>query len=229
MSVMRKLNTLFRANARGAAEVILDANAIRIYEQEIIDAEELLTRRRDAMATMIANRNELERELEIVKATIVRREEQLQRVPAAERDDALLELAAEEIAAAENQQQQLEIQLAELTLRIRELEAILRQLISEIKQHRRDLKLMSSQARSMAAGNAGSIDTLNGRLQALRRTRAGIGEQIAGGRDLEAGVKEVAQRLDEDPLKRELHRLGGSDEAAHVAAVKERLKGKLAQ
>jgi len=229
MSVLQKLNTLFRANARGAAEVIIDANAIRIYEQEIIDAEQLLARRRDAMAIMIANRNELERELETIKANIIRREEQLQRVPQTERTEALLELAAEEIAAAENQQHQLEIQLAELTLRVKELEITLRQLIAEIRQHRRDVKMLGSQAKSVASGNAAGIDTLNGRLQALRATRASIGEQLAGSRDLEAGVKEAAQRLDEAPLKRELARLGGSDDAAHIAVVKERLKSKLAQ
>ena len=156
MSVMRKLSTLFRANARSSAQVIIDANAIRIYEQEIIDAEALLGRRRDAMAIMIANRNELERELETLKLTITRREAQLHRVPDAERTDALLELAAEEIAAAESQQQLLESQHAALSLRVKELEITLRQLISEIRQYRRDLKLLGSQARSMAAGSAGS-------------------------------------------------------------------------
>jgi phage shock protein A len=228
MSVLGKLNTLFRANARSAAEVVIDANAIRIYEQEIIDAEQLLARRRDAMATMIANRNELERELDTVKATIARREEQLQRLSAEERTDELLDLAAEEIAAAENQQHQLEIQHADLSLRIRELEITLRQLICEIKQHRRDLKLMASQSRSMAGANDAGINTLNGRLQALRATRAGINGQLADSRDLEAGVKEVAQRLDEDPLEREIQRAGVGDDAVHIAAVKERLRKSLA-
>ncbi len=226
MSVMGKLSTLFRANARGAAEAIIDANAIRIYEQEIMDAEQLLARRRDAMATMIANRNELERELETIKVTIIRREEQLQRVAESERTDALLELAAEEIAAAETQQHRLELEHGTLTLRLRELEITLRQLIGEIKQHRRDLKLMGAQAKTLQTG--AGLDTLNGRLQSLRQTRAHIGDQLAGSEQLEAGVKETAERLDQDPLKRELERLGGSDEAAHIAAVKNRLKSSLA-
>ena len=60
MSIFTKLNTLFRAGVRESAEALTDANAIRIYRQEIIDAESLLTRRRDALAAMIAARKEVE-------------------------------------------------------------------------------------------------------------------------------------------------------------------------
>ena len=45
MSILQKLNTLFRAGVRESAEAITDANAIRIYRQEIVDAEAVLARR----------------------------------------------------------------------------------------------------------------------------------------------------------------------------------------
>ena len=45
MSIFRKLNTLLRAGARETAQQITDANAIRIYRQEVIDAENLMLRR----------------------------------------------------------------------------------------------------------------------------------------------------------------------------------------
>ena len=47
-------------------------------------------------------------------------------------------------------------------------------------------------------------------------------------RDLEAGVKEAAQRLYDDPLEREINRLSVGDDAVHIAAVKDRLKSILA-
>ena len=63
MNVFKKLNTLMRAGARESAERITDANAIRIYRQEIVDAENLLERRRLALAGLIATRKDLEREI----------------------------------------------------------------------------------------------------------------------------------------------------------------------
>ena len=40
MGIFTKLTTLARGAARESAEVILDANAIRVFEQEIVDVEE---------------------------------------------------------------------------------------------------------------------------------------------------------------------------------------------
>ena len=39
MSILRKLNTLLRAGVRESAEQITNANAIRIYRQELADAK----------------------------------------------------------------------------------------------------------------------------------------------------------------------------------------------
>ena len=46
MNIMKKLHTLLRAGARESAERITDANAVRIYRREIVDAGNLLERRR---------------------------------------------------------------------------------------------------------------------------------------------------------------------------------------
>ena len=40
MSVIKKVVTLLRGSARELAENVVDANATRIYEQEIIDAKQ---------------------------------------------------------------------------------------------------------------------------------------------------------------------------------------------
>ena len=65
MSIIGKLNTLLRAGLRESAERVTDANAIRIYRQEIADAENLLQRRRTALASLIATRKDLETEMAV--------------------------------------------------------------------------------------------------------------------------------------------------------------------
>jgi phage shock protein A len=225
MNIMGKLNTLFRASAREAVEQVVDANGVRVYEQEIIDAESLLAQRRGVMAEMIANRRELEAEIERTREGIARRELELGRLPETERCDSLLQLAAQEIAAAETHLQQLAREHASLDRGVQELEMSLRGLMREIRQHRRDLRSLRSQSHMARQQGSCAADTLNGRLQALRQTRGRISERISGCQQLEAGVAETAQRLDEDPLQSHLDRAGVSDGAQHVARVLARLKG----
>ena len=98
MSIFRKLNTLLRASARETAEHITDANAIRIYRQEVIDAENLLGRRRACLAAIIATRKGLEREIASAQTRIQSRERQIAAVTPGERTEELLLLAARDIA-----------------------------------------------------------------------------------------------------------------------------------
>lgn len=226
MSMIRKLNTLFRASAREAVEHVVDANEVRIYEQEIIDAEASLGQRRSLMAEMIGNRKELEAEIRRVRESMARREEELARLPASECTEALLELAAEEIAASETQLEQLQGEQQRLHLAVQELEITLRGLMREIRQHRRDLKALRSQSQLVC--RTGAANTLNGRLQALRQTRSRISERASGCEQLEAGVAEMSERLDGDPLQRALDSSGASEQAAHVGRVLARLKGQMA-
>lgn len=230
MSMIRKLNTLFRASAREAVEHVVDANEVRIYEQEIIDAEASLGQRRSLMAEMIGNRKELEAEIRRVRESMARREEELARLPASECTEALLELAAEEIAASETQLEQLQGEQQRLHLAVQELEITLRGLMREIRQHRRDLKALRSQSQLVCRTGAatGAANTLNGRLQALRQTRSRISERASGCEQLEAGVAEMSERLDGDPLQRALDSSGASEQAAHVGRVLARLKGQMA-
>lgn len=63
MSIWRKLFTLGRAGAHEAAAGVVDANAIRILDQEIRDADTAQGKARDDMATLVARRRILEKEV----------------------------------------------------------------------------------------------------------------------------------------------------------------------
>lgn len=63
MSVFTKLITLFRGTAHEAGAAVVDANALKILDQEIRDADNALGRARDDLATLVARRRMIEKEL----------------------------------------------------------------------------------------------------------------------------------------------------------------------
>ena len=63
MSIFTKLITLFRGTAHEAGAAVVDANALKILDQEIRDADNALGRARDDLATLVARRRMIEKEL----------------------------------------------------------------------------------------------------------------------------------------------------------------------
>lgn len=62
MSVWSKLSALFRGTAHDGAQAVVDANALRILDQEIRDADNAQAKARDDMAALVARRRMLETE-----------------------------------------------------------------------------------------------------------------------------------------------------------------------
>lgn len=74
MSIFSKLITLFRGTAYDAGAAVVDANALRILDQEIRDADNSLGRARDDLATLVAKRRMTEKELQNLKDQAARYE-----------------------------------------------------------------------------------------------------------------------------------------------------------
>lgn len=56
MAILSKLFTLFRGTATEAGQAVVDANALRILDQETRDAQDALNRSRDDLAKLMAQR-----------------------------------------------------------------------------------------------------------------------------------------------------------------------------
>lgn len=224
MRVFSKLNTLFRAGVRESVESVTEANAIRIYRQEIIDAEEVLAQRRESLAATIATRRDLETDIERMQRRIARRTAHIQQMPAGERSEELLNLAATEIASWESEREDLKSRHVEVCESINREEQALRKLLGEIREHRREIKLLSARLDRQRAGNPAGV-TLCGRISALRETRAAITGSLHDTDLLEAGMEEVVERLDNSPVDRKLRETGSDTASLKVNEVLNRLKG----
>ncbi len=76
MSLMQKLTTLVRSEVRESAENIIDANAIKIFEQELLDCHDSITYAKHQLTLLMAERLRLGRKIENIIAQISAREKQ---------------------------------------------------------------------------------------------------------------------------------------------------------
>lgn len=225
MSIFTKLNTLMRAGARESAERITDANAIRIYRQEIVDAENLLERRRASLASLIATRKDMEREITCTRQRICTREEQIVAIPPEERSEELLILGARDIAANEAHVAKLDKRRIEIQERITSEELTLRKLVTEIKEHRREIRILAADlSRNGRLTTSNCSSTVAGHLATLRATRDGIAGTLSNSDVAEESFVEASERVDGDPLDRELAAQGRNDASLQLANVLQRLK-----
>ncbi|WP_076419565.1 PspA/IM30 family protein [Colwellia sp. UCD-KL20] len=103
MSIFKKIMTAIRGGASEVGESIVDANATRIFEQEIRDAENHLTKAKRDLTGVMAQQMASSREVDRIKREITEHEGYA--VQALEKGDETLALAvAEKIAALESEQ-----------------------------------------------------------------------------------------------------------------------------
>jgi len=225
MKLIRKMRTLFRAGVYDSVEALTDANCLRIYRQEIREAEELLSRRRHALGAMIANRKDLEAELERTGRKIAQRESQVQVLEASTLTEDLLQASAREIASLELHRETIVQRHRQTCDMIGREELLLRKLLAELSEHRRDLKLLEAQLDTGGDNlSAAPRETVSDRLIILRETRGAIHGGIEGLDHIEAGMEEADERLSGSPVEGALRAAGRDDESLRVAAVLERLR-----
>ncbi len=70
MSIFSKIFTAVRGGAREAGEAIVDANAIRILEQEVKDAENHIAKAKQDLTTIMAKEMQSNREIERLKKQV---------------------------------------------------------------------------------------------------------------------------------------------------------------
>ncbi|MAT92490.1 MAG: hypothetical protein CME59_07805 [Halioglobus sp.] len=228
MRLREKLRLLLHGSVNDSLENLTDANCARIYRQEIREAQDLLSRRRDALGAMIASRKDLESELERVGRKIAQRESQLEVLDASTLTVELLESSAREIAALEAHEEHTRQRHTQTCEMIAREELLLRRLLTELSEHRRDLKILEAQlGRSGPAAAGAGRDTVSGRLLALQETRAAIAGGVARQRHLEDAVEEAGERIDGSDVDRCLRQVEKDPQSLRVAAVLDRLKATL--
>lgn len=166
MSIWTKVNTLLRASAEEPVTKRVDADAVRIFEQELRDAEQAMGRSRRQLACLMAEKKFLQRDNDSLQLGIRQREDQATEALTKGHQDLAVELAAT-IAEDENlltrQQQHLD--------RLQQQETRLRRQLRDIARARRHYQSELRTARATRSEGRVTVE--------LRGYRDGMSDQLA--------------------------------------------------
>ena len=228
MSVIKKLVTLLRGSAREIGQSVVDANATRIYEQEIIDAKASINEAKTELTGVMAKEKQSAREIERIQGDIRRHEDMA--VQALDKANEPLALEVAERVAA------LEAELAEQTqahaayaLQVNRLKDLIRAAEGRVREHEREIGIAkttesvhrATQKISDSMGASGSkLVSARESLDRIKKRHEDLTDRMAAADELDA---EVGHRA----LERKLADAGiGDNPKARTAEVMARIRAR---
>ena len=166
MSMWSKLSALFRGSVHDGAQTVVDANALRILDQEIRDADNAQGQARDELAKMVARRRALETEVAQLNEQ-VRKYEASARAALTKGDQALALEVAQRIADLEKESTQKGGQMTELRASEDKMRGIITQTDAKIEALRREIEMVKvnesvQKAQSAVISRSGSASGVVG-------------------------------------------------------------------
>lgn len=176
MSVLNKLVTAVRGSAREIGEAVVDANGVRIFEQEIEDARNNLRKAKRSLTEVMANKMQAERKVKSLGTAIKEHEGYAERALALKDESLALEVA-EKIASYEMEKAEQEAIVARLEGQISQLKSNIKSAEKMIADHGRELAIVKTtdrvqKATEQVVENIASNDaTLNSARDSIERIK----------------------------------------------------------
>ncbi|QDP02268.1 PspA/IM30 family protein [Thalassotalea sp. PS06] len=143
MSIFKKIMTAIRGGASEMGESIVDANATRIFEQEIRDAQNHLTKAKRDLTSVMAQQMSATREVERIKRDIAEHEGYAQQALAQE-NEALALQVAEKIAGMENEQETQQQALDSFSTNVDRLKELVKKSERQVAEFKRQLSMVKT-------------------------------------------------------------------------------------
>ncbi|NQZ05651.1 MAG: PspA/IM30 family protein [Algicola sp.] len=193
MSILSKIFTALKGGAREAGEAIVDANGIRIFEQEIADAQNALTNAKKNLTEVMAKEMQTKRKVTALNDSIS--EHETFAGQALEKgDEAMAMEIAEKIAEFENDKVELDEVLATYSTSVTALKSQVKEAEKTIKENQRQLSMVktteSVQKATMAvnstlASNNSSMGSAKASLERIKQRQADRNDQLAAAKTLD--------------------------------------------
>ena len=230
MAIWTKLFALVRGTAHEAGGAVVDANALRILDQEIRDADNALGKARDDLAALVARRRVLEKEVQSFRDQASRYEGSA-RAALAKGDEALAREVAQRIADLEQEVTLKEPQLGEMRAaedRMHQIIAATQQKVEGLRREIDVVKVNESVQRAQASvvsGGSGATAALGSAADSLKRIKerqairdekfkaAAELEDMRTGADLDAKLRNAGIRPGQSSADDVLARLSAPKEA----------------
>ena len=228
MSILRKIATAIRGGAREAGEAIVDANAVRILEQEIKDSEEHLSKAKHNLTEVMAQRMQVARKVSTLQSEI--REHEAYTEQALEKGDEALALeVAEKVADMEQQLSEQEEVHATYRGHVSKLKTQIHQAEKQVKEFQRQFSMVKTTESVQKATSAisdnftSSNSSILGASNTLERIKAK--QQMK--EDKLSAANELTSGGDAD-LQSKLKSAGIGEKSASANSVLDRIKAKKA-
>ena len=200
MSVIRKVVTMLRGSAREIGESVIDANATRIYEQEIVDARRGVGEARANLIAVMAKEMQSVREIERIKVEMDRFERL-----ALEALGKSQEALAEEVAAkVVDLEQDLDDKTREHTAyaaQVQKLKDLIKSAEARFREHEREVVMAkttesvyrATRSISDSIGNSGSkLVTARESLERIKQRHEDFADRMQAADQLEKELRDNA-------------------------------------
>lgn len=194
MGLLAKLITVLRGGAREVGEAIVDANGIRIFEQEIKDAEGHLENAKRDLTAVLAKEMQAAREIERLQEEITKYEGFAMQALDKQNESLALEIS-EKIAEVTNQldvQKKAKVSFAEHANRLKELIKKTEGSLADMNRQLTMVKTTASVQKATAAitnnyvSSSSKLLTAKESLERIQKRQQELDDRLKAGEALEA-------------------------------------------
>ena len=230
MNVFNKILTALRGSVREIGESLVDVNATRIYEQELVDAKQHLAQAKQDLTLVMAKQMQAEREIGRLQAEVERYEghgaEALDKA-----QPQLAEEVAEHIASLERELAEQIRARDSFGANVARLKEMIRQTEAKLREHERELAMAKttesvyratqSISQSMSGGGSKLIGAKES-LDRIKQRHTDLADRMTAAEQLDAEIGDKA-------LEAKLAAAGIGDDAERKQAILERLVARRAE
>lgn len=229
MSVMKKVMTLLRGSVREIGETVVDANATRIYEQEILDAKHSIAQAKDDLAGVMAKEMQSARQIEKLQAEIERYEGLA--VEALEKSqEALAEEVAGKVGGLEQELAEQTRAHAAYAVQVTRLKDLIKQAEARIREHEREIGVAKTTESVYRATRSISENIGQGgsKLMSARESLDRIKQRHEDLADRMTAAEQLNNEFGQGALEKKLAAAGVGDEARRQSEVMARIRARRA-
>jgi phage shock protein A len=229
MSVIKKIMTLVRGSARELGESVVDANATRIYEQEVVEAKASIASAKTELSGVMAKEMQTARAIEKLRGETARLEglavEALDKA-----QESLAEEVADKIGALEQELQEQSKAHANYVLQVSRLKDLIKSAEARVREHEREVGVVkttesvyrATQTISQSLGQGGS------KLVSARESLERIKQRHEDMADRMVAAEQLDNELGHQALEKKLTDAGIGEESRRKSDIMARIRAKQA-
>lgn len=227
MSIFSKIMTAVRGGAREVGESIVDANSIRIFEQEIRDAENHLTNAKRNLTDVMAKQMQAKRSLERAQSDLTEHEGYAVQALNANNEALALEVA-EKIAQLEKQVEEEKEAVESLSANAERLKDLVKRSERQLAEHQRQLTMVKTTDSVQKATSAitDNFTSSSSKLLNAKESLERIKQKQQDFDDRMVAAEELTAEGSDQSLKDKLAAAGIGKQQSDANSVLARLKAK---